>query len=200
MNPEVLDDIITRVQISRVAEVHGVKLDRTKRRAVATWRHGKNFSISLNDDKNVYHDFVTGEGGGVVSFVQLIRGCDKKQAVQWLADFTGIPLHEMNETERREYGRRRATAEREAHLLTAWRDGLVATMRSRRDLYFHGYHRARKYIQTRGLDSPAAHLAIDAYEIYEQRYQELEEQIDELLQKPWPALLEQFRAENGSAP
>jgi len=64
-----LDDILTAIQISRIAEVHGVKLNRTRRRGVAVWRGGKNFSVAFNDDKNVYHDFVTGEGGGVVSFV-----------------------------------------------------------------------------------------------------------------------------------
>jgi len=35
-NPRVLDDIITRVQITRIAEVLGVKLDRTRRRGAAT--------------------------------------------------------------------------------------------------------------------------------------------------------------------
>jgi hypothetical protein len=194
-----IDDIIARVQISRVAEVHGVKLDHTKRRGVATWRKGRNFSVSFDDSKNCWHDFVSDEGGGVVSLVQKLRGCDKKEAVQWLSDFTGVPLHEMNDVERRDYSRRRAAAEREAHLLTAWRDDLVATMRARRDLYFHAYHRARKYIQRHGLDSPGGELAADAYELYEHRYQELDQHIDELLQKPWPALLEQFRTESESS-
>jgi len=198
-NPRVLDEIITRVQITRIAEVLGVKLDRTRRRAIATWREGKNFNISLNDEKNVYHDFVTGEGGGLISFVQLVRGCDKKEALQWLAGFAGVPLQEMNQAERREYNRRRAVAEHEAHQLTAWRDGLVGAMRERRNLYFRAYHRARKYIQTRGLDSPAHELAADCYDIYEQRYQVLDQEIDELLAKPWSELLLRFRAERGSA-
>jgi len=68
-------------------------------------------------------------------------------------------------------------------------------MRDRRDLCFHAYHRARKYIHAHGLDSLAGELAADAYDIYEHRYQVLDQAIDELLEKPWPELLELFRAE-----
>lgn len=198
-NPRFLNDIIARVQITRIAEILGVKLDRTRRRAIATWREGKNFNISLNDEKNVYHDFVTGEGGGLISFVQLVRGCDKREALQWLADFAGVPLQEMNEAERCEYNRRRVVAQREAQQLIAWRDGLVEAMRERRNLYFRAYHRARKYIQAPGLDSPAGELAADCYDIYERRYQVLDQEIDELLARPWSEFLRRFRAERGTA-
>ena len=193
------NEIIERVRISNVAEALGVKLDRTRRRGVATWRKGRNFSVSFDDAKNVWHDFVTGEGGGVLAFVERVRGSDRKAALQWLADFAGVPLQEMNEAEQRDYHRRRAVAECEAHRLTAWRDGLVGALRERRNLYLRAYHRARKYIQTRGLDSPAGELAADGHDIYEQRYQELDQEIDELLAKPWSELLLRFRAECESA-
>ncbi len=85
-------EILERVRISDVAEYLGVKLDRSRRRGVASWREGRNFSISFNDAKNVWHDFVTGEGGGVVDFVVRVRGCDRKTALEWLALYAGVPL------------------------------------------------------------------------------------------------------------
>ena len=77
-------EIIARVRISDVAEALGVKLDRTRRRGVAIWRKGKNFSVSLNDTKCVWHDFVTGEGGGVIFLVVKVLGCDRRPALEWL--------------------------------------------------------------------------------------------------------------------
>lgn len=135
----------------------------------------------------------------MLAFIERVRGCDRKAALQWLADFAGVLLQEMSQTERREYRWGRALAECEAHQLTAWRDGLVGALRERRNLYLRAYHRARKYIQTRGLDSPAGELAADGHDIYEQRYQELDQEIDELLAKPWSELLLRFRAECESA-
>jgi DNA primase len=192
-------DIISRVQISHVAEAHGVTLDRTRRRGIATWREGRNFSVSFDDGKNCFHDFVTDEGGGVLDFIARVRGCNRKEALEWLANYAGVPLEHQSEAERRRWKRRRVAAEREATELVAWRDDLARTMRVRRNSYQSASHRAVQHILRCGMPAGCCALAADVAEIYETRYQELDEQIDDLLRRPWAELLLIFRAERLAA-
>jgi hypothetical protein len=79
-------DVVASVRITDVAQALGVLLDRARRRGVATWRKGKNFSVSFNDAKNVWHDFVTNEGG--VSSISL----SKCSAAIVVALLTGFPI------------------------------------------------------------------------------------------------------------
>jgi hypothetical protein len=194
----VLDDILTRVQITRIAEIHGIKLDRTKRRAIANWRDGKNFSISLNDDKNVYHDFVTGEGGGVVSFVQLVRGCDRKEAVRWLADYAGVALQEMTPAERRDWGRRIGAVRPNAEALVAYKRETLEALRYRRGQLQRAYHNAVKFVlshdagECRQRGDVRYELALRIRRTFWPRVEEMDAQIDRLEATSYADLLRRF--------
>jgi hypothetical protein len=61
-------------------------------RGQAFWRSGDGFSVSLNPEKGLWHDFVSGTGGDIVALVQTVRQCDFRQAVRWLADFAGMSV------------------------------------------------------------------------------------------------------------
>jgi hypothetical protein len=49
-------------------------------------------NVSLDDSSGVWHDFVSGDGGGILCLVMRLRGCTKRDALMWLADFVGVPL------------------------------------------------------------------------------------------------------------
>jgi hypothetical protein len=116
-------DIIDRVDISDVAETLGVKLDRTRRRGVAVWRKGKGFSVSFNDAKGVWNDFVTNQGGGVIDFVVKVLGCDRKAALEWLAEYAGVPLDGWNLDSRCQYGPADASCKAESRSIGAVEGG-----------------------------------------------------------------------------
>ena len=67
--------------------------DPVRGRTRAFYRNGDNpNAVSLNDDKACWHDFVTGEKGGMLSLIQRILGCDRVGALRWLSQFTGLAL------------------------------------------------------------------------------------------------------------
>jgi hypothetical protein len=66
-------------------------------RGQAFWRGGDGYSVSLNPEKGLWHDFVTGEGGDVVALVQTIQQCDFKAALRWLADLIGLGIPELSQ-------------------------------------------------------------------------------------------------------
>jgi hypothetical protein len=62
------------------------------RRGQAFWRNGDGYSVSVDSTRGLWHDFVTGDGGDIFTLVQTVRGCDFREALEWLADFAGIDL------------------------------------------------------------------------------------------------------------
>lgn len=169
-------------------------------RARAFWRGGDSYSVSLSDAKGTWYDFRDSIGGGILDLVQHVRGDGRREALKWLADFGCIPFDRpLTEAERREYRRRKVQAESEARALVTWRDGLIATLRGARNVYFEAYHRARLYIRDHGLDAPLGELAADVYEIAEVRYQALDEQLDLFRDANFAVLLPYFRAHDRRA-
>ncbi|HKD06122.1 MAG TPA: hypothetical protein VKB79_09495 [Bryobacteraceae bacterium] len=65
-------------------------------RGRAFWRPSDGFSVSLNLDKGLWYDFVTGEGGDVFELIKRARGCGFRDAAEWLGDFIGISVSTKN--------------------------------------------------------------------------------------------------------
>ena len=188
-------DIVARVHISDIAEAVGVKLDRTRRRGVAVWREGKNLSVSFNDPKNVWHDFVTGEGGGVLDFIQRVRGCDRKAALEWLSAFTGVRMDHQTEAERRAWARRMQAARPEAEALVHWKAETLEGLRYQRDRLQRIYHRAVRFVLSHDYDACEARgdlryeIALGIGETYWPRVEELDVTIDRLVASSYTDLL-----------
>jgi hypothetical protein len=192
-------EIVQRVRISDVAEALGVKLNRTRRRAIASWREGRHFSVSLDDGKNVWHDFVSGQGGGVVDLIVRIRGCDRKEALAWLSDFAGVPLDQQSDNERRHYAHRLHLVKPQAERLVAWKFDTLEALRCQRNRLMRIYHSAVRFVRSHTFDECAARadlryeLALNVGESYWCRVIELDEQIDRLEDATYEDLLRRFR-------
>jgi hypothetical protein len=85
--------------------------------------------------KACWHDFVTGDGGGVISLISLVQGCDRGTALRWLSDLVGLPLNDrpFTQAERRAYARRCAEAEQLARDVADFEHGLERLLLHRLD-------------------------------------------------------------------
>jgi DNA primase len=141
-----------------------------------------------------FYCFGCGVDLDVFEFIQRIRGEDFKGALAFLAARYNVPLNRpMTEGEKRDYARRRAAAEQEANELVSWKLNLLTVLRDARNTYLAAYHRTRRYITRHGLDASAGNLAADACELYEARYQDLDERIERLDRANFDELLPLFR-------
>ena len=127
-------DLIDRADIADVWTALGGSPLRHGR-GVAFWRGGDGYNVSIDRDKGLWHDHVRGEGGGVLHLVERGNGCDRRTAIQWLADQQGFTLDDnrMSPSERREYAERRRWAEAEAKRLADWRERHIADLRKERN-------------------------------------------------------------------
>jgi hypothetical protein len=85
------DQILSEVRISEVwGALGGAPLRRG--RGKAFWRDGDGYNIWLSDVKNGWKDYVTGDRGGVLALIAMVRGSSRQDALKWLADFRGVAL------------------------------------------------------------------------------------------------------------
>ena len=99
-------------------------------RGPASWRAGDNPSaVSLDDERAIWHDFVTDQGGGVFDLVITCKGGTRKDALQLVADFAGVPLEthqtEQSEQERERWLEHKRTLRAELHLAQYWKRGAI---------------------------------------------------------------------------
>jgi hypothetical protein len=124
-------DVIAAVRISNVYEaLTGAKPRRAglgKFRARAVYRDGDGPSLSLDDSRGVWHDFVTGESGGVLALVERIRGGSRQEALRWVADFAGMPLEEkaFSPAEQAEWVKKREELERDLPDARLWQRAAI---------------------------------------------------------------------------
>jgi hypothetical protein len=91
-----VEEILSRVLISEVYRALCSSQPRRTGthsfRGPATWRGGDGPSVSLDDSRGVWHDFVSGQGGGVLDLIIQARGGSRADALRWAAVFSGVTL------------------------------------------------------------------------------------------------------------
>lgn len=133
-------EVVERVRISDLWSALGGGPLRHGR-GQAFWRDGDGYNVSLNDAKGVWHDFASGDGGGVLDLVQHVRGGNRADALQFVADLAGISLDSktLSEPEKRIYAKHRKQAAGLAQQCAWWvRAYCQALERTKSEAYGRG--------------------------------------------------------------
>lgn len=113
---ERLDWAKSTVGISRAWEVLGLE-GRPNRSCRSPFREDRKPSFSISSDDLLWHDFGTGEGGDVVSFVQKATGNRPVDAIRLVESIAnGGPTHGLKEITRRSKPLTEATSDRPVDL------------------------------------------------------------------------------------
>ena len=199
---ETASDIVSRVKISEVYTALGGKRLRFGR-GPAFWRRGDGQSVSFNDSKGAWYDFVTGGGGGVLDLVSTVQRCSRADALKWLADYTGVPLHDRPVDPA--YAKRRAAAEAEARDVLTWRDSLIEALREYRREFIQTYHASKNFLLHHDLEAceRAGDMTLDiAWECqftHPQKIADLDHRIRLLSDAPLPWLVSKYRTRRRAA-
>jgi hypothetical protein len=126
-----VQDVLSHV---RVSDVYGALTGtaprctgRDKWRAAATWRGGNGLSVSGDDSRGVWHDFVSGEGGGVLDLVVRVQGGRRADALRWVADMAGMAadLTPLSPADRERWATQRRAVDRDLPAARYWRRAAV---------------------------------------------------------------------------
>src|ERR1700743_1571493 len=91
--PQFLDELRARLPVSEVVG-RRVKLKKAGReyKGLSPFQQEKTPSFTVNDQKQLFHDFSTGKHGNIFDFVMETEGCSFPEAVERLASMAGLPL------------------------------------------------------------------------------------------------------------
>jgi len=138
-----LEEFKTRLPIAEIIGRY-VRLVRRGREftGLCPFHQEKTPSFTISEEKGFYHCFGCNQSGNAVDFVMAIEGLDFAQAIQRLADITGLPLPFR--------GSQRSTQAEK----TLWQANEAAAHWFQENLSGAGGEEAKAYLQRRGLDDP----------------------------------------------
>src|SRR5579884_3754787 len=99
---DAVDEVKARLSIEDVIGEY-VELKRAGRnwRGLSPFKHEKTPSFIVSPDKQIWHDFSSGKGGDMFSFVMEVEGLDFKGALEHLARKAGIDLEQYRSAGKR---------------------------------------------------------------------------------------------------
>lgn len=92
---DAVSEIKSRLNIEDVVSEY-VQLKRAGRnfKGLSPFTHERTPSFVVSPDKQIWHDFSSGKGGDVISFIEAVEGVDFRGALELLARKAGIELEE----------------------------------------------------------------------------------------------------------
>ncbi len=117
-------------------------------RGRASWRDGAGYNVAL--DSGRWFDHARGEGGGVLALVEIVLGCDRHGALDWLKANFGITSgNTCSVAERREFAARRDLLRAMAARLIDRRDDYLLDLRTASGILLAAYHRLTREAEDR---------------------------------------------------
>lgn len=100
---DAVEEVKARLNIEDVVAEY-VQLKRAGRnwRGISPWTNEKTPSFLVSPEKQIWHDFSSGKGGNMFSFVMEVEGLDFKGALELLARKAGIDIEQYRSAPRRD--------------------------------------------------------------------------------------------------
>src|SRR6266404_3385061 len=102
-------EVKARLNIEDVISEY-VQLKRTGRnfKGSSPWTNEKTPSFIVSPEKQIWHDFSSGKGGDMFSFVMEMEGLDFRGTLEHLARKAGVELEKFNDSQSRGRSRQKA--------------------------------------------------------------------------------------------
>jgi DNA primase len=112
---DAVEDVKARLSVEDVIGEY-VELKRAGRnfKGLSPWTSEKSPSLMVSPDKQIWHDFSSGKGGNIFSFVMELEGLDFKGALELLARKAGVDLEQYRQSGNRGPSKERLYAASEA--------------------------------------------------------------------------------------
>src|SRR5579862_3638315 len=96
---DAVSEVKSRLNIEDVVSEY-VQLKRSGRnfKGLSPWTNEKTASFMVSPEKQIWHDFSSGKGGNVFSFVMEMEGLDFRQTLELLARKAGVELEQYDST------------------------------------------------------------------------------------------------------
>jgi len=145
-SPSFLDEVLSRSDVVEIVARH-VELKRSGSNlmGLCPFHHEKSPSFSVSADKQLYYCFGCGKGGGAFQFLMDHDGYSFPEAVEYLAEKSGLELPQENDADRLKSQKEASQRKKALNLLAQTADAFATQLHSESGA------KAKAYIQQRGL-------------------------------------------------
>jgi len=145
-SPSFLDEVLSRSDVVEIVARH-VELKRSGSNlmGLCPFHHEKSPSFSVSVDKQLYYCFGCGKGGGAFQFLMDHDGYSFPEAVEYLAEKSGLELPQENDADRLKSQKEASQRKKALNLLAQTADAFATQLHSESGA------KAKAYIQQRGL-------------------------------------------------
>ncbi|MDQ6968811.1 MAG: DNA primase, partial [Mariprofundaceae bacterium] len=145
-SPGFLDEVLSRSDVVEIVSRH-VELKRSGSNfmGLCPFHHEKSPSFSVSADKQLYYCFGCGKGGGAFQFLMDHDGYSFPEAVEYLAEKSGLALPQETDADRLQNQQVASQRKKALNLLAQTADAFAT------QLHGESGSKAKAYIQQRGL-------------------------------------------------
>jgi len=145
-SPSFLDEVLSRSDVVEIVARH-VELKRSGSNlmGLCPFHHEKSPSFSVSADKQLYYCFGCGKGDGAFQFLMDHDGYSFPEAVEYLAEKSGLELPQENDADRLKSQKEASQRKKALNLLAQTADAFATQLGSESGA------KAKAYIQKRGL-------------------------------------------------
>ncbi len=149
-------------------------------------------SLSVHPTKQLWKCHGCGAGGDVFTFLMKIETLTFPEAKARLAGELGLVLDAVD---RKDLARQQRDRQQAGYS----RDGLIEVARDLRNGFFRAYHRALRHSLKCQSKGECCELAMDVCDLYQARYQALDEKIDVLANADLSTIVDEWHKRSGVA-
>jgi DNA primase len=94
---DAVEEVKSRLSVEDVISEY-IQLKRSGRnfKGLSPWTNEKTASLMVSPEKQIWHDFSSGKGGNIFSFIMEVEGLEFREALQLLARKAGVELEKFN--------------------------------------------------------------------------------------------------------
>ena len=127
------NEILDRVKVADIVSALGVPLPRRGNRTRCPIHKGDNLTLSINEQKGVWHCFGCGEGGGKVQLVRRALNLEPRRSLEWIGGLAGMQLAYSDGAEYQKRAAQIKAAEQEGRRLIEWREDVIEYLKISRE-------------------------------------------------------------------
>ena len=126
------NEILERVRVSDIAAALGLPKIQRSRTQCPMCKAGPQ-TMSINEQKGVWHCFRCNRGGGKVGLVRNATNCQPQDALEWIGGLAGMQLAYSDAAEHRKRAAQIKGAEQDGRRLIEWRADVIEYLRISRE-------------------------------------------------------------------
>lgn len=146
------DEIRARLNLEDLVSEY-VDLKRAGRnfKGLSPWTNERTASFIVSPDKQIWHDFSSGKGGDIFSFIMEVEGLSFREALEYLARKTGVELDQFESKKSAEIAQKKKKSAEALNMAEKFYQHCLVRNKSAMEYVFNGRKMSKEIVRDFGI-------------------------------------------------